>query len=102
MKFRWISGYLVKISEAIHNDMKFRGISDGFLGFSDFFSGFSGGFQGDFQGNFRWISVAVSGGSQIVFRRFSVPLNQIVIPFRRYSEHKSPIVRLERRGHVHT
>ena len=70
-----------------------------FWGFSDFFSGFSGGFQGDFQGNFRWISVAVSGGSQIVFRRFSVPLNQIVIPFRRYSEHKSPIVRLERRGH---
>jgi len=43
-------------------------------------------FQMDFRG--------VSGVYQIVSRRFSVPLNQIL--FRRYSEHKSPIVSFER------
>ena len=76
------------------NHTKFRGISDGFQmdfrGFSDVFQGvfrgFSGGFPMKFQMDFR----GVSGVYRIVFRRFSVPLNQIL--FRRYSEHKSPIV----------
>ena len=74
--------------------MKFRRILDGFQvdfrGFSDVSQGvfwvFSGGFPMKFQMDFR----GVSGVYQIVFRMFSVPLNQIL--FRRYSEHKSPIV----------
>ena len=56
-----------------------------FRGFQRVFWGVSGGFPMKFQLDFR-----VSGGSQIIFRRFLVPLNQIL--FRMYSEHKSPIV----------
>ena len=58
--------------------MYFRWISDGFQGFSDVYQGvfwvFSGGFPMKFQMDIR----AVSGVYQIVFRRFSVPLNQIL------------------------
>ena len=73
-----------------YNHMKFRGISDetqmDFRGSQMVFKVTSGGFPMKFQMDFR----AVSGGSQIIFRRFSVPLNQIL--FRTYSEHKSPLV----------
>ena len=71
----------------------FRCNSDGFQGV---LRCFSGGLQRVFWGVFKGISneisdgFRVSGGLQIIFRRFSVPLNQIL--FRMYSEHKSPIV----------
>ena len=62
-----------------------------------YFRWISGGsqiFLGGFLGVFRGISDEISDGFlssyQIVFRRFSIPLNQIL--FRMYSEHKNPIV----------
>jgi len=62
--------------------MDFRGLSDGFLGV---FRGFPTTFQMDFR--------VVLGGSQIIIKRFSVPLNQILL--RMYSEHKCPLVHME-------
>ena len=61
-----------------------------FRGFSDVFQGVFWVFPGGFPMKFQMDFGGVSGVYQIVFGRFSVPLNQIL--FGRYSEHKSPIV----------
>ena len=54
------------------NQGEFRGISDEIQMDFRVLRWFSGGFPMKFQMDFR----AVSRGSQIIFRRFSVPLNQ--------------------------
>jgi len=70
--------------------MKIRGDSGGFHGvlrwFSGVFQGISNEISDGFQSSFR--------GFSDIFRRFSVLLNQILL--RMYSEHKSPIVQVNK------
>ena len=80
MKFRGISDEIQMDFRG--SQMVFRGFSEGIQGI---FLGVSGGFPMKFQMDFR----AVSGGSHIFFRKFSVPLNLL---YGMHLKHKSPIV----------